>query len=102
MSKMYKMDTLSKRSSALTDLRGRQGRDPPLRGPNSLFFMQFLAKYQVSTPTLGVGDTLKKILDQALVCIFVLVFPLVLNYCLPFVYIFDFYERHEECNMFKT
>ena len=48
----------------VADLRG---------GPNSLIFMQFSAKKEVSTPTLGVGDPppLQENPGSATVCLFV-------------------------------
>ena len=38
------------------------------QGPNSFIFMQFSAKKCFSTPTLGVGTPLRKILDPPLEC----------------------------------
>ena len=53
-------------NKSLADLRGRRGRVPPSRGPNSLIFMQFLATKLQNNPTLGVGAPLRRILDPPL------------------------------------
>ena len=50
---------------SVADLRGVPGMRAPPGGPNSFIFMQFLAE-KISTPTLGVGTPLGKILDPPL------------------------------------